>query len=176
MVIVTFIMTLVVLAVTLLSCVADIRSMRIPNNHALIIAACFVPAWLAAPEVFASLWQHLSAFGVVLGVTYFMFCKNMMGGGDSKLASALALWVGLKGLFPFMLYMAIIGGILGAFAILMRKTPFFKNPPPGSWAAQAQSGRSVLPYGVAISFGAWAALFYTGLVHNQINEVFKIIH
>lgn len=176
MTIITFIMTLAVLFVTLLSCIADVRSLRIPNWHTLVILACFVPAWLATPEAFGGIWQHLGAMGIMFAVTYTMFSLGMMGGGDSKLGSGLGLWIGLKGLLPFIFYMAIMGGIIGVVTIVLRRKKFFKNPAPGGWVAQAQEGRSAIPYGVAISFGAWVAFLYTGFVHNQLIEVFTIIH
>ena len=176
MAVITLIMTFVVLVVTLLSCVADVRFMRIPNWHALVILGCFIPAWLAMPSTFGNIWYHAGALAAMFVITYIMFCSRMIGGGDAKLGTALALWTGLKGLAPFMLYMAIMGGVLGLAAILLRKRKLFNNPSPGSWVGQAQNGRSAVPYGVAISVGAWAAFFHTGFVHNQLNEVFRIIH
>ncbi len=173
---IVLVMTVIVLVVTLLSCIADIETMHIPNWHSLVILGCFVPAWAAMPEAFGGLWQHLGALALMFAVTYFMFCKGMMGGGDSKLGAALGLWVGLKGLMPFMFYMAIMGGVIGCFALLMRKKKLFQNPVPGGWIERAQNGANVVPYGIAISFGAWATFFHTGFVHNQLNEVFKIIH
>lgn len=176
MIIITLAMTLIVLAVTLLSCVSDVRSLRIPNWHVLVIIACFIPAWLATPELFGGLTSHLVAMGLMLVITYVMFSLKMMGGGDSKLGTALGLWIGLKGFLPFMLYMAIMGGVLGVITVLIEQKKPFKNPRHGSWVEQTQTGHNVVPYGIAISFGAWAAFLYTGLIHNQLNEVFKIIH
>ena len=174
--IITLIMTLIVFVLTLLSCISDVRSMRIANWYSLAIVGCFVPAWLATPELFHSIAQQAGALGLMFAVTYIMFSYGMMGGGDSKYASALALWIGLKGLMPFMFYMALMGGVVGLATLFIRKYKPFKNPPEGSWMEQAQAEKNVVPYGVAISFGAWAAFFHTGFVHNQLNEVIKIIH
>ena len=176
MAIIVLVMLLAVLVVTVLSCVSDVRLMRIPNVHSFIILACFIPAWLAGPTVFSPLWYHIAAMGIMFVVTYTMFCMGMMGGGDSKLGTVLGLWVGLKGLLPFIFYMAIMGGILGLMTIfLQRKKPFI-NPRLGSWVALVQAGQNAVPYGIAISFGSWASFFHTGLIHHQLNEVFKIIH
>jgi prepilin peptidase CpaA len=100
----------------------------------------------------------------------------MIGGGDSKLGTALALWAGLRGLLPFVFYMALVGGILGIAALVLYKLKPFKNPRVGGWIEQAQLGANAIPYGIAISAGAWASFFHTGIVHEQIHEVFKIIH
>jgi len=176
MAIITFIMTVAVLAVSALSCISDVRSLRIPNWHSLAVLGFFFPAWLASPEAFGGIWQHMAAMGIMFAVTYTMFILGMMGGGDSKLGTALGLWAGLKGLLPFIFYMSIMGGILGLLSFVLRKKKFFKNPKPGSWVGQLQEGRSAIPYGIAISFGAWAAFLYTGFVHNQMSEVLKLIH
>lgn len=172
---VTPLMTLIVFIVTLLSSVSDVRSLRIPNWHALVILGCFIPAWLAAPGAFEAPWQHLAAMGAMLVLGYLMFSFGLMGGGDAKLAAAVGLWVGLGGLAPFIFSMAIMGGIIALVSIAVSKKKFFKNPLPGSWIEQVQAGRNAVPYGVAISAGAWAALYHTGFLHNQLNEVFSII-
>ena len=176
MVIVALVMLFIVLVVTVLSCVSDVRSLRIPNIYSLIVIGCFIPACLAEPAAFAPLWQHFATMVAVFFLTYAMFCVGMMGGGDSKLGTALGLWLGLKGLAPFIVYMGLGGGVLGLIALCLRKKKLFSNPKPGSWVEQVQGGKSAVPYGIAISFGFWASLFHTGFLHHQLDELFKIIH
>jgi prepilin peptidase CpaA len=169
-------MTCAVLAVTFLSCVSDIRSMRIPNIYSGAILAAFAVAFAASPESFGKWWEHAGAFALMFLVTFGMFMAGMVGSGDTKLGSVLALWVGFKGLMPYLFFMALAGGVLGAVSLLLRGKKIFKNPQPGSWVAKAQDGKSAVPYGVAISVGAWAALFHTGFIYHQIDEVIKIVH
>jgi prepilin peptidase CpaA len=176
MIFIVLVMTLAVFVITVLSCISDVRSLRIPNWHSLAIAGCFIPAFAASPEAFHGVWQHIGAMGIMFIVSYAMFAVGMMGGGDSKLATALALWAGLKGLAPFLLFMAIAGGVIGGVSLVIQKKKFFKKPIKGSWVEQAQKGRSAIPYGVAISFGAWISFFHTGFIHHQLNEVLTIIH
>lgn len=176
MIVISLLMTAIVFVVTVLSCVSDIRSLRIPNWHSLVILCCFAPAWWAMPGLFGALWQHVGAMGFMFVMTYAMFILGMVGGGDSKFATALGLWIGLKGLILFMFYMAIIGGVVGIASLAIRKYKPFKNLKAGSWAEQAQSGRNVVPYGLAIGLGAWVTFFHTGLIYNQLNEVIRIIH
>lgn len=166
----------IVLAVTVLSCVSDVRSLRIPNRHAIVVALSFLPAWLATPAAFNPWWHPLLAMLLMFAVTYFMFAKNMMGGGDAKLGTALALWTGLRGLLPFVFYMALVGGVLGIISLLMQKFKPFKQPRAGGWIEAAQTGRSDIPYGVAISVGAWASFLHTAQHYKPLDEVFKIIH
>ncbi|MBI3440778.1 MAG: prepilin peptidase [Proteobacteria bacterium] len=175
MILIAFLMTVIVLAVTVLSCVSDFRSLTIPNWHSLVILVCFVPAWLAAPHAFGGIGSHLGAMAIMLGMTYALFSFDLMGGGDSKLGTALGLWVGLKGLIPFLFYMSVTGGIIGVAAMIIQRMKPFKNPAPGTCIAQLQSGKNAAPYGIAISFGAWVVLLQFVSIHNQLNEVIKII-
>ena len=176
MAIIAPVMIFIVLIVTVLTCVSDIRSLRIPNVYSLVVIGCFIPACLAEPAAFAPLWQHLATMAAVFFLTYAMFCMGMMGGGDSKLGTALGLWMGLKGLLAFIIYMGLAGGVLGLIALRLRKKKVFSNPRTGSWVEQVQAGQNAVPYGVAISFGFWASLFHTGFLHHQMDELFKIIH
>jgi len=170
------VLTLAVLAVTVLSCISDVRGLRIPNAHSLVIIGCFVAAFLIAPQDFGKWWEHLGALGLVFVITYIMFMMRMMGGGDSKLASALALWLGLRGVMPFIFYMGIAGGVIALISLWIRRKKPFAAPPAGSWPAEVQAGRNALPYGIAIAFGFWAALLVTGFLHRILDEVPRIIH
>lgn len=176
MAIITLVMIIIVFVVTVMACISDIRSLRIPNAYSLIVIACFIPAWIAEPRNFVPLWDHLAAMVIIFGITYAMFTAGMMGGGDSKFGTALGLWVGLKGLLPFVFYMALVGGLLGAVALGLRNRKLFRNPGPGSWVEQLQLGKNAVPYGVAISLGSWVSFLHTGFLDHQLNEVFKIIH
>jgi prepilin peptidase CpaA len=153
-----------------------VRSLRIPNLYSVIIIGAFAAAYLVSKESFDPLWHHLGALGVVFIVTYLMFIAGMMGGGDSKLGSALALWVGIKGVVIYVFWMAVAGGLIGGLSLLIRKKKPFARPLPGSWMAAAQEGKNAIPYGVAISFGAWVAMWHTGFITHQLDELFKIIH
>lgn len=169
-------LTAVVLVVTVMACVSDVRSLRIPNLYSVIVIAAFAIAFLVSPEAFGKWWHHLGAFAGMFVITYAMFCFGMLGAGDSKFGSALALWVGLKGLMPYLLLMAMMGGVIGIVSIFFRKKKPFANPLPGSWMAVAQEGKNSVPYGVAISFGAVGALLHTGFIYHQLDELVRIIH
>lgn len=161
-------MTFAVLAVAILAGLSDIRSLRIPNWQPLAVILFFVPAYLAMPSAFGGWEPHVLALVIMFIVTYIMFILNIMGGGDAKLAAALALWTGITGMLPMLFYMALIGGLLGAATLLMRKKKPFKNPALGSWIASAQAGENAVPYGVAISFGFWMALFHSGFLQTVL--------
>lgn len=169
-------LTGVVFGVTILACVSDVRSLRIPNLYSIIVIGAFAVAFAAAPESFGKLSAHLLSLVIIFLITYIMFVFGLMGGGDAKFGSALALWVGLPGIVSYVFWMTLMGGLIAALSLLIKNKKPFANPAAGSWVAQVQEGRNAVPYGIAISFGAWAALLHTGFITHQLDEVIKIIH
>jgi prepilin peptidase CpaA len=162
--------------VTLASCVSDIRQMRIPNAHVVMVLVLFAVAFIAAPDAFHVWWAHAAAMLVFLVLTYIMFAFGMLGAGDAKYGAALALWVGLPGLMAYVFFMAIIGGVLGVLSLLLRKYRPVKNPRAGSWVATVQDGGNAVPYGIALSIGVWAAFFHTAAFSHHLDELIRIIH
>lgn len=158
------ILGMAVLGLTLVAAFTDIRELRIPNWIPLTIAGLFVVALIAAPEHFSPIWVHIVAALATLAVGFILFVVNVMGAGDTKLASSLMLWVGAKGLVSFVFFMALFGGVLGVAAIWLRSRKPFKSPREGGWIARVQSGNSTVPYGVAISLGAFISFWQTGLL------------
>lgn len=153
---------------------SDLRGMRIANPLSLAIAGCFVAAFLADMLVlqeislFGAWWQAPLAGILMLAVTFVLTVTGVIGGGDSKLASSLALWTGLAGLPAFLLVMSFSGGVLAVIALAGRNNRLIKALAPRcgekSWIAALAAGKSVLPYGVAIFLGAIAAFLHTGLM------------
>lgn len=169
-------LTLFVLFIMLLSCISDVRRLRIPNKYVLCVLVAFVAAFAVSPSSFGVWWHPFAAGAIFLVITYVMFVMNMLGAGDAKLGAALALWVGLPGLMAYVMYMAIMGGVIGGLSIYFKKKKPFKNPPEGGWVATVQSGGNAVPYGIAISFGAVMAMLHNGFISHQIDELIKIIH
>jgi prepilin peptidase CpaA len=69
----------------------------------------------------------------------------MMGGGDVKLAAALALWFPPLATVKFLVIMSIAGGVLTLVILVFHRL-------------KKREGRPEIPYGVAISFGGLAIL------------------
>jgi prepilin peptidase CpaA len=69
----------------------------------------------------------------------------MMGGGDVKLAAALALWFPPGVTVKFLVLMSIAGGVLTLGLLAWHR-------------ARRREGRPQIPYGVAIAFGGLAIL------------------
>lgn len=159
---------LVALGFALASAVSDYRSMTIPNVYAGGIVLAFVPAFAAdmltgqGMEFFASWQSHLIALAVIFGLSFLMFTLKVMGAGDSKLLSAVALWCGLAGLAPLMFYMAISGALLALCTKYLNKNKLAQNAAEGSWIARSQAGEQGVPYGIAIFIGTAIAFWQLG--------------
>ena len=133
---------LVALAIALVvAAFTDIRRRQIDNwlNAAIALAAPLF--WWASgldlwPGVAMQLGTALAAFVLLAG----LFALKVMGGGDVKLLTALALWVPWDVFIQLLFVMALAGGVL---TIAM----FFWH------TARRQRDRLAIPYGVAIAFG-----------------------
>ena len=146
---------------------SDIKGLTIDNIYSVVVIGAFVACYafllvFGREDVFFSPISHLLGALIVFGVTAAMFAFGVLGAADSKLGAAFALWVGVPGLFSFLFYMTLFGGLLGVIALGLKKWQPIKNPPEGSWVARVQGGESKVPYGVAIVFGALASFVNIG--------------
>jgi prepilin peptidase CpaA len=159
---------LVAIGFLVAAAISDFRSMTIPNIYAGGIMLAFIPAFLAdaftgaGMEFFAGWQSHLISAVAIFAVTFVLFSARVIGAGDSKLASAVALWVGMSGMAPFLFYMAVVGALLGLMTKLMNTKVLVAAPKEGSWIAQSQAGRLGVPYGIAICVGAIIAFYQLG--------------
>jgi prepilin peptidase CpaA len=126
----------------------DITRYEIPNGASIALVAGFA---LAAPALsFGDIAWHIAAGGVMFVVTALLFVRGLMGGGDVKAATGLALWYGLAGLPALLLLISMLGGGL-AIALLAARRLAPQAADSGSWYARLLSKKEGVPYGVAIS-------------------------
>jgi Flp pilus assembly protein protease CpaA len=107
----------------------------------------------------------------VLGVEFLAFCRGVVGGGDAKLLTAMALLIGSRELLGFLFVMSMCGGAL-ALMILARARlrQCYWHPSRQEDTEFAASGgervatsmRSTVPYGAPI-----AAAEITALLHGN---------
>jgi prepilin peptidase CpaA len=126
--------------------VVDVRTFTISNRLNLAIALLAPVSWLS---VGMPLWPDAAIIvAVAAGVFALLavaFYAGMMGGGDVKLASALALWFSPVTTVNFLIWMSIGGGVLTAVVLALHR---MKKKP----------GKPEVPYGVAIAFGGLVIL------------------
>ena len=172
----TLLLLFFALSLAVCGAVHDWRSLRIPNWINLGITGLFIVAVVLAPQDFSPLWVHLGAGALMLAITFTLFSLGQFGGGDAKLASALALWLGFKGLAPFVMFTGIVGGLLGLLGLYIKKKKPFVQPNSQAWVAQLQAGRNAIPYGIALAVGGVVAVFHTPPYAQKLHELLFLIH
>lgn len=142
---------------------SDLRSYLIPNRLCLAIAALYPLYWLTGylggtPVDWSS---GVLAAALIFAIGFLLFSIGLIGGGDVKLFSAVALWTGLGWLLPLVIIVGVAGGIL-SLGIVGAKTAMLVRLPADVRAVAYPSGtvgmvRAILktsaPYGAAIAFG-----------------------
>jgi prepilin peptidase CpaA len=142
----------------------DFRRFIIPNPLTIGLCVLWPLYFAAAPSLAAA----LSAIGCGLAVFIvgaLLFARGYVGGGDVKLLSAAALWVGPAGIADLLMLTGVLGGALALFLLV----------PAGSRIAAA--ARSILgqatadtaapryvPYGVPIAIAAVIVVLSPNLV------------
>ena len=140
-------------AMLLWAAVVDIRTRTIANGLNLAIALMAPLFWYATG---VDLWPD-AAIRVAVAVAVFLllalaFYVGAMGGGDVKLAGALALWFAPGDTLLLIVLMSLAGGVLTLIVMIEHK---YKKT----------EGRPEVPYGVAIAFGGMWLLAQRFLNH-----------
>jgi prepilin peptidase CpaA len=132
--------------ILVVAAVIDVRTFTISNGLNLTIALLAPLFWWSAA---LPLWPDVATQVAVAGGVFMLlagaFYAGMMGGGDVKLAAALALWFSPASTIKFLILMSIAGGVLTLLVVAWHR-------------AKKREGRPEIPYGVAIAFGGLAIL------------------
>ena len=142
----TEILLLALAAILVVAAVIDVRTFTISNRLNLAVALMAPLYWWASH---LPLWPD-AAIQVGIAVAVFAvfaiaFYIGMMGGGDVKLAAALALWFSPQSTIKFLVVTSLAGGVLTLGVLALHR-------------ARRREGRPEVPYGVAIAFGALVIL------------------
>jgi prepilin peptidase CpaA len=142
----TDLLLLALAAILIVAAIIDVRTFTISNRINLVVAAGAPLYWLSiALTPWPGMAIQLAAGGIVFALLAGAFYAGMMGGGDVKLAGALALWFSPAGTVKFLVLMSIAGGILTVGLLAWHR-------------AKRREGRPQIPYGVAISIGGLVIL------------------
>jgi len=145
---------LAVLALMLLVAAAgDIRARIIPNKLNIAIALLAPFDWWALGASGSAMLIHIAVAAAALALFGALFAAGMMGGGDVKLITALALWLPAMTMLNMLVWMAIGGGVLTIIMLIvhaLRRTP----------------GRPEVPYGVAIVGATFLVMANDILTHS----------
>ena len=148
------ILTVVFPVVVTVSACYDLLTMQIPNRFPAALAVAFLALALLSGLPLSVIGIHLLAGLAVLAGTFALFAFGLLGGGDAKLASAIALWLGAEQALPFLVLTALFGGALSLAVLAFRSVPlpgFLLGWPPALRLHEKGAG---VPYGVALAAAA----------------------
>jgi prepilin peptidase CpaA len=133
-------------AILVFAAAVDARTFTISNRLNLTVALMAPAYWLSmALSPWPGFAIQLAAGGTVFVLMAGAFYAGMMGGGDVKLAAALALWFSPMSIVKFLLLTSLAGGVLTLAIVAWHRV-------------KRREGRPQIPYGVAIAFGGLAIL------------------
>ena len=132
--------------ILVVAAVIDVRTFTISNRLNLTVALLAPVYWWAAHlPIWPDIGLQVAVAASVFALLAVAFYAGMMGGGDVKLAAALALWFSPMSTMRFLIFMSIAGGLLTLVVMTMHRMR--KKP-----------GKPEIPYGVAIAVGGLAIL------------------
>lgn len=129
-------------ALLIAATITDLRA-RIISNRLNLAVALLAPLWWLANGY--ALWPDM-AVQLLVGAAIFtlfaaLFALGMMGGGDVKLLTALALWFPWQAVLSLIVLMALLGGVVTLVTVIHHRMT-------------RRLGQPEIPYGVAISLAA----------------------
>ncbi|HEX2257235.1 MAG TPA: prepilin peptidase [Afifellaceae bacterium] len=135
----------------------DATTMKIRNGLVLLLLLAYpVLAPLAGLSLSEMGISAAAAVAVLVGGFAF-FAFGWIGGGDAKLATVTALWLGAGALIPFLVYAALFGGaltlLLLQFRTMLLPASWYAQP----WIARLHGRHTGVPYGVAMATAALVA-------------------
>ena len=133
---------------------SDLLTMRISNRISLLLVAGFVVLAAAGGMSFNDILLHLGAGCTVLVLAFSCFAMGWMGGGDAKMAAAIALWFGFPHLLEFLIYASLFGGALTLLLLEFRRWPLPYMFVGQAWLLRLHHKETGIPYGIALALGA----------------------
>ena len=142
--------------------IADLLTYKIRNVLVIAVALAFLVLAPLAGFGLAEIGLSLATALAVFAVTFAFFAAGWIGGGDAKLATAAALWLGWEHALTFFVYAALLGGALTLLLILFRRIPVLPVVYKSQALARLHAAESGVPYGVALAVAALIVFPETG--------------
>ncbi len=133
---------------------SDVATMKISNSLILCFLAAYVVLAPAAGVPFAEIAISTVLASGVLAMGFMFFSYGWMGGGDAKFAAVAALWLGAEIIPVYLVYTALVGGVLTLLLLSLRKLPLPSGLRHAAWAVRLHAPGVGVPYGVALSLAA----------------------
>ncbi len=130
---------------------SDLFTMTISNRVSIALVVTFFPLAFALGIPLIDIGQHMLCGLAVLVVTFLFFTRGWIGGGDAKLASATALWIGFDHLWDYGIYAALLGGVLTLLILVLRRWPLPPALVTQEWITRLHDHENGVPYGIALA-------------------------
>jgi prepilin peptidase CpaA len=150
-------------AMMLFAAFSDLFTMTIPNRVSFLLVFVYFALAAYMPLPWEALALHVSCGLAVLALTFAMFQFGWVGGGDAKLASATALWVGWENLLDYGVIASIAGGFLTVAIIAMRWNDLPKRLLDIGFIARLAEKTNGVPYGIALAVAGLLIYPHTGV-------------
>src|SRR2546423_422333 len=133
---------------------SDLLTMTISNRVSLILVGPFfvLAIWSGMPP--GDIGMHVGAALAVLVVTFTFFARGWIGGGDAKLATATALWLGFDQLLNYLTIASLLGGVFTLLIIRFPPMPLPAFLPHPEGAKRLHRMDAGVPYGIALAIAA----------------------
>jgi len=133
---------------------SDLLTMTIANRVSLILIGGFILlaglGGMSGPE----LLSHFGAAAAVLAAAFVCFAFGWIGGGDAKLATTSALWLGFGHLFDYLTLASMLGGALTLLIVQFRILPLPQFLAGREWVDRLHRPDGGVPYGIALAAAA----------------------
>jgi prepilin peptidase CpaA len=132
----------------------DLFTMTISNRVSIVLVAGFFALALLDGMAAVEIGNHVAAGALVLAVGFGFFARGWIGGGDAKLAAAIALWFGWAHLGDYLLCASLLGGVLTFALIEFRRRTLPPLLAGQVWLARLHEPDGGVPYGIALAAAA----------------------
>lgn len=129
----------------------DFMTMKIRNRLVIVIALAYA---VLAPLAGFGLQEMALSLAIAAGVLlagFVFFSMGWIGGGDAKLAAATMLWLGADHILAYVLYTALLGGVLTLAILGFRRMKLPARWHGIEWLARLHSPGAGVPYGAAMA-------------------------
>lgn len=156
----------------LFASVSDLLSMTIANRVSIILLVAFAVLAPMAGMDWTTYGWHFLAGALVLSITFSVFAIGGMGGGDAKLMTATAVWMGFGPLLvEYLVNAAFIGGLLTFAIIVFRKSPLSMMYGNNMFLRHFADQKTGVPYGIALGIAGLMIYPKTEVVVAMLHRI-----
>jgi prepilin peptidase CpaA len=133
---------------------SDLLTMTISNKLVLALVAGFFALAAVTGLSGSVIGSHLASGALVLVIAFGCYAAGWIGGGDAKMAAAIALWFGFDQVVPYLLYASLLGGLLTLLVLKFRSEALPAALVRQDWVMRLHDKNGGVPYGIALAVAA----------------------